>query len=174
MKKHSVTFVAAFLMGVQAVRAHCPLCTLGAAAAAGGASMLGVSHATIGVFLGAFAVSMGWWVARLIKRKIFKYQTLAIVTLSFTTTIIPLLSFFSDLRPVYVSVAGPYGSLLNRTYLFDWFMAGSIIGGLIVSIAPWLSKKITLARSNKIIPYQGILLTLAMLIAAGAIIQIST
>ena len=51
------------------VSAHCPLCTAGAAIAAGGAIYLGVSVIVVGLFIGAFAVSTGWWVAKIIKKQ---------------------------------------------------------------------------------------------------------
>ena len=43
----------------QAVKAHCPLCTVGAGAAAAGAIWLGVSKVVVALFIGGFAMSMG-------------------------------------------------------------------------------------------------------------------
>lgn len=47
----------------RATFAHCPLCTIGAGAAAVGAAWLGVSYMVIGVFLGAFGLAIGLWTA---------------------------------------------------------------------------------------------------------------
>jgi len=154
------------------VYAHCPLCTAGAAAAAGGAMWLGVNNAAIGVFIGAFAVSMGWWLSKFIKRQYVPLQRSIIILLSFITTILPLLPLLADKQGFYLSLIGDYGSLLNRTYLIDLFLVGIIIGGFIVSIAPWLSKKIAELRNGRAMPYQGIILTFALLIIAGVAVQL--
>ncbi|NOZ81349.1 MAG: hypothetical protein GXP63_06790 [DPANN group archaeon] len=162
------------LLGIQTVRAHCPLCTLGAAAAAGGAAYFGVKSAVIGVFIGAFAVSTGWWVSRLIKKQYIPYQLPALILFSFIATILPMLPMFSgphDVYGWYVSLAGSYGSFLNRTYIINLFLVGSLLGGSVVSVTPWLSKKITEARQGKMIPYQGILLTFGLLLLAGLVLQ---
>ena len=160
-----------FLLFIKSAYAHCPLCTAGAAVAAGGAVWLGISKAVVGIFIGAFAVSMGWWVSRLIKRRYVPLQRFLLILLSFITTIIPLLPIIGGKHPVYISLIGGYGSLLNRTYIFDIFLVGSILGGFVVSITPWLSKKLTVYRNGKLIPYQGILLTFILLALISIIIE---
>ena len=163
-----------FLVLMQSAYAHCPLCTAGAAAAAGGAAWLGVSKIVIGVFIGAFAVSVGWWVSTLIKKQYVPFQRPLIILFSFVTTVFPLLSLevMRSNYPVLLSFFGDYGSLLNRTYILNLFLVGSILGGFIVSITPWLSKKITIVRNGKMLPYQGILLTFLLLIISSAIIEV--
>ncbi|MBI4439339.1 hypothetical protein HY638_00015 [Candidatus Woesearchaeota archaeon] len=151
-------------------RAHCPLCTVGAAAAAGGAAYLGVSNMVIGIFIGAFAVSMGWWVSKLIKRQFLGKMPL-IIAISFATTIIPLMPLIKGDYPLFISLAGDYGSLLNRTYLISLFLAGSIIGGIVVCITPWLSSRIGEYR-GKMVPYQGIILTFVLLVLTSATIEV--
>lgn len=162
-----------FLALMQSAYAHCPLCTVGAAAAAGGAAWLGVSKIVIGIFIGAFAVSIGWWVSNLIKKQYIPFQKPLIILFSFATTVFPLLGLnvMQSIYPVYVSLAGDYGSLLNRTYILNLFLIGSVIGGFIVSLTPWLSRKITIMRNGKMLPYQGILLTFLLLAASSAIIE---
>lgn len=160
-----------FFILVPAVYAHCPLCTIGAAAAAGGAAYFGVSQIIIGIFTGAFAVSIGWWISRLIKKKYIPFQRAVLVLLSFATTIFPLLPLLTDMKPYYLSWFGDYGSLFNRTYLVNMFMVGSIIGGIVVCFTPWLSEKISRMRKNRTIPFQGTALTLIILIIISLIIQ---
>ncbi|MBI5389646.1 hypothetical protein HZB01_04690 [Candidatus Woesearchaeota archaeon] len=157
---------------VKGVQAHCPLCTIGVAAVAGGAMWLGVNTMIISLFVGAFAVSTGWWVGRMIKKKYIPYQTTAIVLASFLLTIIPLLPLLKNIYPIFISWTGDYGSLLNRTYIIDLALVGSMLGGAIVAIAPWLSSRISALRKGKILPFQGVLLTLALLVVTGAIIQV--
>ena len=164
-------FVFLFLLAEKAF-AHCPLCTVGAAAAAGGAAWLGVNNASIGVFIGAFAVSMGWWISNLTKKRYVPFQRQLIIAISFATTIPPLMPIMKGIYPLFISIAGAYGSLINRTYLINAFLMGSIIGGFIVSITPWLSKKITDACKGKTLPYQGITLTFGLLAIAGISLQV--
>lgn len=157
---------------VKSVNAHCPLCTAGAAAAAGGAAWLGVNNAVIGIFIGAFAISTGWWISNIIKKNYVPFQRQVIIAVSFATTIPPLMPLIKGVYPVLISIAGDYGSLLNRTYIINAFLMGSLIGGLIVSITPWLSKKITAARKGSTLPYQGITLTFILLVITGVFFQI--
>ena len=161
-----------FSLLIESAHAHCPLCTAGAAAAAGGAAWLGVNNASIGVFIGAFAVSMGWWISNLTKKRYVPFQRQLIIAISFLTTIPPLMPIMKGIYPILISIVGAYGSLLNRTYLINAFLMGSIIGGFIVSITPWLSKKITDACKGKTLPYQGITLTFGLLAIAGILLQI--
>ena len=163
-----------FFALMQSAYAHCPLCTVGAAAAAGGAAWLGVSKIVIGVFIGAFAVSIGWWVSNLIKKQYVPFQKPLIILFSFATTIFPLLGLevMRSNYPLLVSFFGDYGSLLNRTYILNLFLIGSILGGFIVSMTPWLSNKITQIRNGKMLPYQGILLTFLLLAVSSAIIEV--
>jgi len=172
MKKLFLLLPAFFIFLAKDVLAHCPLCTIGAAAVAGGAVYMGVSQIAIGLFIGAFAISIGWWVANLIKKQYVPYQKTLIILFSFATTIWPLLAIMKGFYPFSIFIAGDYGSLLNRTYLINTFLIGSIIGGAIVSISPWISKNITRIRNGKTLPFQGILLTFFLLIIAGTLIEV--
>ncbi len=153
--------------------AHCPLCTVGVAAAAGGATLLGVNISVIGLFIGAFAVSTGWMVANLIKKSFVPMQKTLIIMGSFVFTILPISPIVGQSNvPFSVFLTGEYGTWLNTTYVFDLFIIGSIIGGLLVSLAPWLSRKITDLR-KKTLPFQGVVLTLIMLLVSSALLQIN-
>lgn len=148
----------------KAVFAHCPLCTIGAGAVALGATWLGVSAFSIGIFLGVFGIAVGLWIGRLIRKKYFPHQTLLIGVISFLTTIIPLKPLFYDNSPVLIALYGDYGTWLNTTYLIDKFIVGSIIGAVIILISPRVSKSLSKARNNKLIPFQGIIITFALLL----------
>ena len=164
-------FVLAFIAKMEGAFAHCPLCVAGAAVAAGGAAKFGVSNAAIGIFLGAFAISMGLWFARLIKKQYIPYQNFSIVVFSFVSTIIPMISMFSTQYPIYISIIGTYGSILNRTYMIEMFLVTSVIGGLIVYASPLLSSKLTELRGKQI-AYQGIIMNFVLLIFMAGIVQI--
>ncbi|MEK6817278.1 MAG: hypothetical protein AABX80_00600, partial [Nanoarchaeota archaeon] len=63
------------------VMAHCPLCTIGAGALGAGAIWLGVSPVVVALFIGAFAMSMGMWFARIIKKQYIPFQKFFIVAI---------------------------------------------------------------------------------------------
>ena len=152
------------------VAAHCPLCTLGAAAAAGGALWLGVNTVVVSLFIGAFAVSMGWWISRLIKKKYIPFQKTILILASFALTIIPILPIISSQTPFMISWMGGYGSLLNRTYMIDMALVGSFVGGLIVLVSGGVSSKVTKLR-GKHVSFQRIIVTFVLLVVAGLIAQ---
>jgi|SRR3989344_324698 len=164
------------LFFINTVEAHCPLCTAGAVIAAGGAAYLGVNSIVIGIFIGAFAVSMGLWVSKLIKKQYIPYQTWLLVLISFLTTVLPVIFALPnsehEVYPLYLSIAGDYGSLLNRTYLFNKSLIGSILGGIIIFFTPGISKFVTKFRQGKTFPFQGVAITLCTLIIIGAIAQV--
>ena len=164
----SFLFPLVFL--IKTVSAHCPLCTIGAGAAAGAAVWLGVSKVVVALFLGAFAMSMGMWFARLLskKRKYIPFQNTLVIVGVFLLTILPLLPIVKVIGPLYLSFIGSYG----KTFAFNYAIASSLLGGVLTFIAPTLSKKITELRKGKMLPFQGMILTFSLLIIAGAIIQL--
>ena len=153
------------------VMAHCPLCTIGAGALGAGAIWLGISPVVVALFIGAFAMSMGMWFARVIKKQYVPFQKILIVAIIFFTTVIPLIlmPIFKALGPLYLSFIGDYGT----TYVFNYSLASSFLGGLIVLSTPSISKFITKKRNYKTLPFQGTLLTLALLVVVGVLIQFS-
>ena len=173
MKKNKLFFllfaIPLIIFLSKSVMAHCPLCVVGAGAAGAAAMWLGVSKVVVTLFLGAFAMSMGMWFARIIKKKYIPLQNFLIVALIFFTTVLPLMPLFKALGPLYFSFIGDYGT----TYVFNYSLAGSFFGGLIVLSTPSISKAITKKRNYKTFPFQGTLLTLALLIIVGILIQIS-
>ena len=155
---------------IDLVSAHCPLCTIGAGAAAAGAVWLGVSKVVVALFLGAFAMSMGMWFARVLskKRTYIPFQNPLVIIGVFLLTILPLIPIVKAIGPLHLSFIGTYG----KTYAVNYSLFSSIFGGLIVMSTPSLSKKITKLRKGKMLPFQGIILTLGLIIITGAIIQI--
>src|SRR3989338_2252487 len=170
--KKLAPFVFFLFSGLRYAEAHCPLCTMGAAAATAGAVWLGVNNIVIGLFIGAFAVSTGWWVSNLIKKKYIPSQKPVIILVSYITTIIPISKLIPSIYPFYISLMGDYGSILNRTYIINPFVIGTVFGGIIVSIAPTISKKITILRQGRTISYQGVIITFLTLLIIGGLIQL--
>ena len=177
MKKIMIALFSTLLFTLPSLHAHCPLCTMGAAAAAGGALWLGVKGIVVALFVGAFAVSMGWVVTKMIKKTFIPLQNPIIILISFITTVLPLLPSLmtktpADYYPVLVAVAGDYGSLLNKTYLINLPLIASLLGAMIVMITPYLSKQISNIRYGKLLPFQGTVLTLALLMMIAAVLQL--
>lgn len=153
-----------------AALAHCPLCTAGAGIVALSAYWLGVNGLTIGVLLGAFAMALGLWIARLVKKKYIRQQDTAIGIFSWLTTLLPLKMLLSDYTSIYINWGGSYGSLFNRTYPINLFLVGGVIGGIIIYVAPSASRMAT-ERRGKTIPYQGMIITFTLLILVSLITQ---
>ncbi len=149
------------------VVAHCPLCTIGAGVAAGAAIYLGVSKVVVALFIGGFAMSMGMWFSKVIKKKYIIFQDAIIIILVFLTTLLPLLPLFGVIGPLYLSFVGKYGT----TFAVNYSLYSGLLGGLVVFISPNLNKKITKFRRGEHVPFQGIILTLGILIVMGLIIQ---
>lgn len=154
------------------VLAHCPLCVGGAGAAAALASFLGVSYGAIGVFMGGFAVALSLLIANRLPQK-FVHQNSIVAWVIYLTTLIPLYPFMKgDITPWIVSISGEFGSPLNKTYLIDLFIVGSIIGSLIVLYSMKLSMFITRRREGKTIKFQGLLLTFILLFISAIGMQL--
>lgn len=167
MKKFFVLPILAVFL-VKFVSAHCPLCVIGAGAAGAGAIWLGVSKIVVALFIGAFAMSMGMWFAGIPKKKYILFQKTLIILAIFLTTVLPLIPLFKAIGPLYISFVGEYGA----TYAVNYSLASSFLGGLLVFVSPALSRRISNLRKGKIIPYQGVFLTLLILIITGGIIQL--
>lgn len=169
--------VAALLTGLLTLQlllpatayAHCPLCTAGAGVVALGAAKLGVGPISVGIFLGAFAVALGLWVARLLKKQYVPKQKQVLAIFSFATTILPLQTVLADYTSVYVPFWGEYG----KTLLINTFLIGGIIGGVLILLSPYLSRKLALARGGAMYPFQGMVITLLLLVSAAAVIELA-
>lgn len=163
----SLALLPVLLAGI--VSAHCPLCTVGAGAAAAGAAWLGVSKVVIGLFIGGFAMSMGMWFARVVKKRYISFQRTLIIVVVFFTTVLPLLPIFSAVGPLYIPFIGEYGI----TYAFNYSLASSFLGGIITFVSPGINRKIKEKRNGKGIPFQGTIITFVLLGIAALIIQFS-
>ena len=158
-----VFFVVIFL-GKRAL-AHCPLCTIGAAGAAGAAVWLGVSKVAVAVLIGGFSMSMGMWFSRIVKKKYVPFQREILLISVFLLTLLPIIPMFSAIGPFYIPFIGDYG----RTFAVDYSFYSSLFGGAIVFFSPKLNGWIRRSFKRSF-PFQGIVLTiLYLLIAAAAI-----
>ncbi len=171
MKKLLLALPALLSLPATQAHAHCPLCTIGAGAAAAGAVWLGVSETVVGIFIGAAALAMGLWISRIVKKRYFPHQKLAISAFSFLSIVVPVMPLMKSYTSAYISLAGEYGSILNRTYLISYFLIGSIIGAAVLLASPLISSRISKMR-GKTLPYQGIAITFLLLAAAAAVTKV--
>ena len=166
-----ILFFLLFLGIINQVNAHCPLCTGAVVASAAVANYYGLDISIIGLFVGAFSISLGLWVGRVIKKRFIPFQTSLLVILSFLSTVIPsVLVVKSDSLYLPVLLFGAEGSVFNRVYLLDKLLLGSIIGGIVSVFAYWLHKHIKAVKGRVLFPFQGIVITLAFLMITGAIL----
>jgi len=157
---------------VREASAHCPLCTIGAGAVAVGASFLGVKDIVSGIFIGAFAAALGLWSAKLIKKRFIRFQNEIIAVAIFFLTVLPVSQIVRSYLPLYIDWGGAYGSIFNRTYIFNALLVGSLVGALIMLISPRLSQKLK-AKSGRSFPFQTMTIIFLLLIVAGIILQLT-
>ncbi|MDH3468933.1 MAG: hypothetical protein OES26_24110 [Gammaproteobacteria bacterium] len=124
---------------------------------------------SVGIFLGAFAVALGIWIARLIKKQYVPRQKTVLAIFSFVTTIFPLRTALADYTSVYLPFWGEYGA----TFVINLFVVGATVGGVLILLSPYLSRKLALARGGKMFPFQGMAITLVVLITAAFVIELA-
>lgn len=169
MMKITAILIFSFFL-IQKTAAHCPLCTAGAGAAAGIAAYLGIDFAVMGVLLGGFSWALGSWTAKWVKKKIgqkIPYQSKIVTLLIFASIIIPGYFWMPAATPFTLWFVGEYGTTIS----VNNFLLGSLAGGSIVYSTPFLSKKISKFR-GRTVPYQGMTLTVALLLITALVLQI--
>ncbi|KKU15253.1 hypothetical protein A3A20_01000 [Candidatus Wolfebacteria bacterium RIFCSPLOWO2_01_FULL_45_19] len=147
--------------------AHCPLCTAGAVAAGGIAAWLGVGDLTVGIFIGAAALLLGWWLAKRIKKEYVPFQLVLASAFIFLTTILPTIPFMPAISFVYIPWFGEYGLV----YTLNSFLLGSLLGAAVVLAAPFASRLLNRMRGDIAFPYQGMVVTLALLVAVAVLVE---
>jgi len=169
---------AAFILAILIIPlfafAHCPLCTAGAGIGALIAKELGMKSSVIGIWIGGFSVALGWWLANLVGSRVGQNRLIVDVIsilISFLSIVLPLKLYFYETGSFYLYLFGDYGSLFNRTYVYDKFLLGAIVGGIIILISPSISKKLIQLRQGKIFPYQGLIINFALMILISIIFQ---
>ena len=150
------------------VSAHCPLCTGAVILAATSAKYYGLDNSIVGLFVGAFAISLGLWIGNRLKTKYFRFQTTAIVLASFILTVGPLIFTKNDKLLLPLFLFGEAGSIFHRVYFVDKLILGSIIGGILCLITYGLHLHIKKVRGRVLFPFQGLVFTLVSLVIAGA------
>jgi len=171
MRTLSLTVPAALSLVPTVAFAHCPLCTAGAGALAVLAAYLGISSIIVGILIGAFALALGMWLAPKVKKKYLPFQNELLVLVIFLGTVVPIAPLVREYGPLYLALLGEYGTLFHNTYVINLFIFGVVIGSIIVLIAPHLSSVLSRMRGSQM-PYQGMTITLGLLVAVSVLVQI--
>ena len=168
MKKNITLVIVGLLFFIpQVILAHCPLCTAGAGILAITAAYFGLSSMIIGVLIGAFALALSLWLKNWPRKQYIAHQRFLLGVLIFAGTVVPIMPLVVEYAPFYIPFWGEYG----RTFAVNLYLAGLPFGMLVVLVAPRLSQALSVFR-GKTASYQGIFITLLLLIVVSAIIQI--
>ena len=162
-----LALVATALLSSSA-QAHCPLCTAGAGALAMLAASLGVSTAVVGLLVGAFALALGMWLAKLVRGKMLPRQDGLLTLGIFAATVFPLVPLIREYRAIHIAALGEYGT----TYPVNLYVLGAVIGAALLYSAPSLSRALTAFRGGQLLPFQGMSITLLLLVAGSLILQL--
>ncbi len=170
IKHWKLFFVFLFsLILVPIVYAHCPLCTGAVVAGAVASRYYGLDMSIVGLFIGAFAISTGLWVGLKIK-KYFKFQLPIIILASFFLTVIPVLnSVNSDSLYFPLLLFGLEGSIFNNVYWIDKILLGGVVGSLVCLLGYGTHCYIKKVKGKVFFPFQGIAITLFLLLITGMI-----
>src|SRR3989344_1815747 len=151
--------IASLIILPKLVSAHCPLCTVAAGAGIGVARWIGFDDSIVGLFLGAFIVSMGLWFNNLLKKRKVNIpsQGFLIVFASFLFTVVPLY-LTGIIRNFEIVKSLPELSMLGLgVFGIDKLLLGIIVGILAVGASFSLSEYIKKKNGKVLLPYQGIL-----------------
>ncbi len=153
------------------VSAHCPLCTAAVGVAAVGAKYYGIDDSIIGLFIGAFSISVGLWFGlKILKKNYIRFQMPLIIILSFVLTVIPIIySINSNSLYMPLLLFGEAGSLFNKVYWVNKMLLGSIIGSVVTLVGYWVHVKIKEFHGRVLFPFQGMIITIVLLVLTGVI-----
>jgi len=171
LNKTKLSFIISGLFLVPTLaQAHCPLCTAGAGILAVVAASLGVPVIIITTLLGGFALAMGLWFAKIIKKKFIPYQYHIIAWLVYFATVIPLWPILKEYKIFYMPFIG-FDKYANKVPV-DLYIAGVILGAIILLVSPFISKKLSVAVGKQIIPFQGVFITFLLMILVPLLVNI--
>lgn len=179
LKKLGVLIAGSFSLLVNALpsHAHCPLCTGAVGMAAVTAKYYGMDPSIIGLLVGAFGISTGLWFGLWLHKKYEKqfvpFQLPLLVAVSFLLTVVPLRFISTD--NIYLPLLwwGEPGSMFNKIYWVDKIIFGSVLGGILTLGGFWVHRFIKKMRGTVLFPFQGIAITVGLLVIAGVGLYLS-
>ena len=146
------------------VLAHCPLCTAATGSLVAVTRLAGVDDTVVGTFIGAFTISTALWASRMISKRLRR-------SFPFQSALLSVLSLALTLGGFYL------GGVLNTSSLqlfgIDRLLFGTVLGAALTIVALEVHKAIRKGNGNKNhLPFQGILLPLAILAVANAALYV--
>ena len=153
----------------QSVSAHCPLCTAGAGVLAVVAASLGVPALIISTLLGGFALAMGLWIAKLPKKDYISYQYYIIAGVIYLSTVLPLWPILKEYKILYAPYFG-FDKYADKVPV-DIYVVGVVLGAIALISAPYISSKISAIAKTQLIPFQGMLITMTLLVVVPLVLN---
>ena len=158
MHKKKFSFIVALLAALSfipsKVMAHCPLCT-----AAVGTGLLvtrsfGVDDSLVGIWVGAFIISTALWLNKVLVKRFGEkvpFQKGLIIVASFLLTVVPF--YFSNII-----------NFQGTIFMIDRLLFGTIAGSALTLLGFRLNKIVRNVNNKPVIPFQSIVLTVAILV----------
>lgn len=143
------------------VMAHCPLCTAAVGSGLVIARSVGIDDSLVGVWIGAFIISTALWLNKFLAKRfrIIPFQKTIITIAFFLLTVVPL--YFSNLITFQYTMFG-----------IDRLLFGTVLGCILSLTGFRVSKSIRNSRNKPMIPFQSILLTIAILVISNLALTI--
>lgn len=143
------------------VYAHCPLCSAATGAAVATTRFYGLNDCIVGLFIGGFIISTALWFNNFLLKKnknknYLPLQSVILVLFSLSATISTF--YFADLLNSSSKIFG-----VNN------LIFGTITGTIITPIGFLLSNLIKKVKGKVLLPFQGIILPLILLIITGLV-----
>ncbi len=139
------------------VRAHCPLCTAATGAAVAVTRFYGVPDSVVGLWIGAFAVSMVLWLNRILKRQYVPFQGELLTIAAILTTVVPF--YFAGLFNISSTIFG-----------IDKLLFGILLGGFLTWLMPVVSRQIKAVNNKVLFPRQTLILSIVVLIVTSVVL----
>jgi len=165
-----LAFLLIAILVPSVTHSHCPLCTAGAGILALIAASLGVPALIIATLLGGFALAMGLWFGNLVKKKYFRFQDQVIAWGIYVLTVAPLWPVLKEYKILYMPWFGI--DKYAKTIPVDIYILGVVLGAVLLLVTPYISKQITKQVGKQIIPFQGIIITMVLLVLIPLLIDI--
>ncbi|MBI4163389.1 MAG: hypothetical protein HY512_00885 [Candidatus Aenigmarchaeota archaeon] len=138
------------------VMAHCPLCTAAVGSGLVVARSMGIDDSIVGIWIGAFIISTALWLNKFLSKRfrIIPFQKTIIIVAFFLLTVVPF--YFSNLITFEYTLFG-----------FDRLLFGTVAGCILTLLSFGLSSKMRNEKNKVIIPFQTIVVTIAILIISN-------
>jgi len=168
MKKYFLLILALFAYPAVS-QAHCPLCTIGVGALAVFAASIGVPSVIVATLIGGSAMALGLWLKGVIKKKYIPLQDDLVTVLVYASTVLPLIPMLREYKPFYVPFLGEYGT----TYTVDVYLIGILFGAIAVVMASPLSSVLKKLNNDKVISFQGMIITFLLLTITSVLLMLA-